>query len=210
VDEPASDSAETNELLRQARCGSQQAFDRRFRRDQLDLHEFVARRLDPRLRARVDPSDVVQETQLEVLQRLADFLQRQPMPFRLWLHKTAYERLLRLHRQHVGAARRAVGREVPLPDRSSLLLAQRLLAPGSSPSGQCDRRERVRRVRQVVAQLPEADREVLVMRALDGLSYQEVACLLEIDPTTARKRHGRALLRLHQLLAAAGLKESHR
>jgi RNA polymerase sigma-70 factor (ECF subfamily) len=210
VNEPASDSAETNELLRQAGCGSRQAFDRLIGRYQLDLHEFVARRLDPRLRARIDPSDVVQETQLEVLQRLADFLQRQPMPFRLWLHKTAYERLLMLHRQHVGAARRAVGREVPLPDRSSLLLAQQLLAPGSSPSGQCDRRERVRRVRQVVAQLPEADREVLVMRDLDGLSYEEVACLLEIDPAAARKRHGRALLRLHQLLAAAGLKESHR
>jgi RNA polymerase sigma-70 factor (ECF subfamily) len=210
VDEPANDSTETNELLRQAAGGSRQAFDRLFGRHQLDLHEFIARRLDPRVRARIDPSDVVQETQLEVLRRLADFLQRQPMPFRLWLHKTAYERLLMLHRQHIGAARRAVGRELPLPDRSSVLLAQQLLAPGSSPSGQCDRRERVRRVRQVVAQLPEADREVLVMRDLDGLSYQEVGCLLEIDPAAARKRHGRALLRLHQLLAAAGLKESHR
>ena len=210
MDEPANDSTETNELLRQAAGGSRQAFDRLFGRHQLDLHEFIARRLDPRVRARIDPSDVVQETQLEVLQRLADFLQRQPMPFRLWLHKTAYERLLVLHRQHVGAARRAVGREVPLPDRSSVLLAQQLLAPGSSPSSQCDRRERVRRVRRVVAQLPETDREILVMRDLDGLSYEEVACLLEIDPSAARKRHGRALLRLHQLLAAAGLKESHR
>ena len=208
MDQPAGDSDETIELLRQAGCGSRQAFDRLFGRYLLDLHEFVARRLDPRLRARIDPSDVVQETQLEVLRRLADFLQRQPMPFRLWLHKTAYERLLVLHRQHVGAARRAVGREVPLPDRSSALLARQLLAGGSTPSHQLSRRELVRQVQEVVAGLAEADREVLFMRHYEGLSYQEVACILDIDPAAARKRYGRALLRLHQLLADAGLGES--
>ena len=50
-----------------------------------------------------------------------------PMPFRLWLRKTAYERLLMIQRHHVDAQRRAVGREVALPDRSSLLVARRLL-----------------------------------------------------------------------------------
>jgi RNA polymerase sigma-70 factor (ECF subfamily) len=130
------------------------------------------------------------------------------LPFRLWLRKTAYERLLMLHRRHVAAARRTVGREEPLPDRSSVLLAKHLLAPGSTPSRQFDRRERARRVREVIAQLPEADREVLVMRDLDGLSYQEVASILDIDSAAARKRHGRALVRMHHLLAAAGLKES--
>jgi RNA polymerase sigma-70 factor (ECF subfamily) len=113
-----------------------------------------------------------------------------------------------LHRRHIAAARRTVGREEPLPDRSSIMLAKHLLAPGSTPSCQFDRRERARRVREVIAELPEAYREVLVMRDLDGLSYQEVACILEIDSAAARKRHGRALVRLHQLLAAAGLKES--
>jgi RNA polymerase sigma-70 factor (ECF subfamily) len=207
MDEPSDDSAETRELLRQAGAGSRRAFERLCARHQPALRAFVARRLDPRLRPRIDPSDVVQETELEVFRRLADFLRRQPMPFRLWLHKTAYERLLMLHRRHVAAARRAVGREVPLPDRSSELLSQKLLAPGSSLSHQLDRRERARRVREVLARLPEADREVLVMRDLDGLSYEEVAGILDIDPAAARKRHGRALLRLHQFLAAAGLEE---
>jgi RNA polymerase sigma-70 factor (ECF subfamily) len=183
------------------------AFEQLLARYQQDLHGFIARRLDPKLRSRLDPSDIVQETQLEVFRRLADFLARRPMPFRLWLHKMAYERLLMAHRRHVAAARRTVGREEPLPDRSSMLLAKHLLAPGSTPSRQVDRRERARRVREVIAQLPEADREVLVMRDLDGLSYQEVACILDIDAAAARKRHGRALVRLHHLLAAAGLKE---
>ena len=204
------DSGETQGLLREAAAGDRHAFDQLLARHRKSLCKFVELRMDPKLRTRVDASDVVQETQLEAFRRLPDFLERRPMPFHVWLRKTAYERLLMARRQHVDAGQRAVGREVPLPDRSSLLLAQQLLAPGSSPSGQCDRRERVRRVRGVVAQLPEADREILVMRDLDGLSYQEVACLLEIDPAATRKRHGRALLRLHQLLAAAGVKESHR
>jgi RNA polymerase sigma-70 factor (subfamily 1) len=207
MDHSAADSTQTRALLQQAGAGDSAAFDELFTRHRRDLRAFIARRLDPKLRARVDPSDVMQETQLEVFRRLADFVARQPMPFRLWLHKTAYEQLLMLHRRHIAAARRAVGREEPLPDRSSILLAKHLLAPGSTPSRQFDRREQARRVREVIAQLPEADREVLVMRDLDGLSYQEIACLLDIDPTAARKRHGRALVRLHRLLAA-GLKES--
>ena len=50
------------------------------------------------LRARVDPSDVVQEAQMEVVRRMDDYLKRRPMPFRLWLCKTAKERLLNLRR----------------------------------------------------------------------------------------------------------------
>jgi RNA polymerase sigma-70 factor (ECF subfamily) len=208
MDEIAPDSAETQELLRQARAGDRQAFEKLFARYRSELRRLIAMRLDPKIQARVDPSDVVQETQLEAFCRLPDFLERRPMPFRLWLRKTAYERLLVARRQHVQAARRAVGREVPLPERSSLLLAQQLLAPGSTPSQRLDRREMARRVRQALGQLPESDREILLMRAYEGLSNQEVGYLLDIDPDAASKRHGRALLRLHKILSQGGRTES--
>src|SRR5262245_22117057 len=133
--DPVQDSDTTRDLLEQAADGDRDAFDRLFSRHRPELHEFVAVRLDPRLKARADASDIVQETQMEMYRRLPDFLQRRPMPFHLWLRKTAYERLLMLRRQHLGAARRSVMREVGLPDRSSLLLAQRLFA-GGSPSRQ--------------------------------------------------------------------------
>ena len=114
-----------------------------------------------------------------------------------------------LRRCHLGAARRAVGREVALPDRSSLMLAQQFLARGATPSQQLDQQELARRVRQAVGQLPEADQEVLLMRTFEGLSFEEVGYMLQIDPAAARKRHGRALLRLGKILADGGLKESH-
>src|SRR5262249_21920726 len=122
--------------------------------------------------------------------------------------KTAYERLLVARRRHLEAGRRAVPRELPLPDASSMALAQQIMARGPSPLQELDQKEMARRVRQAVAQLSEPDQEILFMRSFEGLSYQEVGYLLEVDPATARKRHGRALLRLTQFLADHGLTES--
>jgi len=208
MNELLADSVETRGLLEKAGAGDRRAFDRLLARHRPDLRQFVELRIDPRMRARLDPSDVVQETQLEVVRRLPDFLARQPMPFHVWLRKTAYERLLMARRQHVGASQRAVGREVPLPDRSSLLLAQRILPRGSTPSQRLGRRELAQRVHEALAHLPEADREILVMRSLEERSYEEIGCILEIDPAAARKRHGRALIRLHKLLVEGGLTDS--
>jgi DNA-directed RNA polymerase specialized sigma24 family protein len=56
--------------------------------------------------------------------------------------------------------------------------------------------------------LPEGDREVLILRKLEGLSNQEAAQLLDIDPATASRRFGRAVLRLRDILIEAGLMES--
>src|SRR5439155_3051803 len=106
--EPASDSEDTQQLLDRVRAGDQNAFDLLFGHYRAFLHRVVAFRMDPKLRSRVDVSDVVQETQLEAFRRLDDFLERQPMPFHLWLRKTACERLFKLQRRHVEAGRRAV------------------------------------------------------------------------------------------------------
>src|SRR5262249_27747252 len=104
-----------------------------------------------------------------------------------------------MRRYHLRTARRAMGRGVALPERSSLLLARQLLAGGSTPSQRLDQEELGRRVRQAVSQLPEMDREVLLMRTYEELSFEEVAFVLKIDPAAARKRHGRALLRLGKI-----------
>ena len=202
------DSAETRALLQRANDGDRQALERLFARHEPYLRQLVLFRLDPRLRARVDPSDVVQETQLEALRLMDDYLRRRPMPFRLWLTKTAHDRLRKVRRRHAETAGRAVSREVPLPDASSLVLARQLFAHGSTPSRQFSRQETISHVRKALAQLPDADREVLLMRTFEGLSFQDVACLLDIDATVARKRYGRALLKLRKLLFESGLRDA--
>jgi RNA polymerase sigma-70 factor (ECF subfamily) len=208
MDRVTPDSADTERLLERVTAGDRLAFEELFARHRAYLRQVVEFRLDSRLRGRVDPSDVVQEAHLEAFRRLPDFLRRRPMPFRLWLRKTAHERLLVARRRHLEAGRRAVPRELPLPDASSMALAQQIMARGPSPLQELDQKEMARRVRQAVAQLSEPDQEILFMRSFEGLSYQEVGYLLEVDPATARKRHGRALLRLTQCLADHGLTES--
>ena len=198
------DSDETSGLLDEIRDG-QPAFDRLFTRHRDALRATVSLRFDPALRGRLDPSDVVQDTQMEAFRRLPEFLQRQPMPFHLWLRKMAYERLIMMRRRHLGASCRAVGSELPLPEQSSVMLAKNLLANEKSPSQQVETAELAHRVRLALAQLPDMDREILLMRTFEMLSYDDIACVLEIESATARKRYGRALLRLHGLIVAEGI-----
>jgi RNA polymerase sigma-70 factor (ECF subfamily) len=202
------ESEETQSLLARVEAGDRQAFERLFARHRSYLRQLVEVRLDPKLRPRLDPSDVVQEAHLEAIRRLGAYLEQRPLPFRLWLRQIAYDHTLKARRHHLGTARRALGRETPLPERSSNLLAQQLLAGGSTPSQHLDRRELARRLREALAQLPDTDREMILMRHFEGLSNQEVGCLLGIDPATASKRHGRAMLRLHRILFEGGLTES--
>lgn len=197
------DSDGTCGLLERVRDGDPAALDELLARHRAGVQAFVEARLEPRLRARLDPSDVVQEAQLEVAQRMDDFLSRRPMPFHLWVRRTAYQRLLKLRRDH-RRDRRTVEREEPLPEGSSLLLARPLLG-GTSPSQQAEARELAERVSRAVAGLPEADREVLLMRHAEELPYEEIAFLLDVTAPAARQRYGRALIRLQAALGEHGL-----
>jgi RNA polymerase sigma-70 factor (ECF subfamily) len=208
MNEFATNSEQTEHLLEQVRSGDHGAVDRLFARHRDYLCQFVQLRLDPKLRPRVDPSDLVQEAHLEAVRRLSDYLQETGMPFRLWLRQIAHDRLLKARRYHLGTARRSLQLEMPLPDGSGGLLAQQLFATGSSPSQRLGRRELEERLQEALAQLPQTDREIVLLRTIEGLSYQEVGYLLTIEPAAARKRHGRALVRLHKIIFAGGLTES--
>jgi RNA polymerase sigma-70 factor (ECF subfamily) len=201
----SANSARTERLLELAGAGQSQAVDELLARHRPYLQQFVGLRFDPLLRRRADPSDVVQEAQIEAARRLAEYLQQPEMPFRLWLRQIACDRLVMLRRRHLGAARRSVHRDVALPEQSSVALARQLLARGATPSEQVARRELARRVHQALTRLPEADRDMLLMRNFEGLSNQEAAQVLRISPTAASQRYGRALLRLRNVMIGTGL-----
>ncbi len=87
------DSENTEHLLDRIEAGDESALDQLLDRHRDLLRRFIDMRLSPRLRARVDASDVVQEAQIELAKRIQEFLQRRPMPFHVWLRKTAYQNL---------------------------------------------------------------------------------------------------------------------
>lgn len=201
------ESAEVERLLAEVRGGNRQALDTLLGLHRAYLRTLVELRLDPKLRARVDASDVVQETSLEAVRRVNAYLDRPALPFRLWLRQIAFDRLLMARRQHVEAGRRAVEREAPLPDQSSLHLAQLALAAGPTPSQAFAQDEMAERVRRGLAALEDDDREILLMRNFEGLSNQEAAQVLALEPAAASKRYGRALLRLRKTLLEQGVPE---
>ena len=202
------DSGETKALLQLAREGRADAVSKLFSRHLAPLRQTVARRLRPETQARFDISDVIQETHQQALRQLDDFLQRRPMPFRLWLLKTAHQRLIDLERVHLRASKRALTRELPLPDGSSMDLARHVMGTSRSPDDEAAVREQGRIVRRCLADLAEMDREVLLLRVFEGLKNVEIAAVLDIHPDAAKKRFARSLLRLRRLLTEAGIQES--
>ena len=203
--EQSADSTQTCQFLELLREGRPGAADGLLARHRRYLRQLIALRLDPQMRARVDPSDIVQEAQMEAVRRLEGYLARPQLPFRLWLRQIAHDRLIMARRRHVGAAIRTTKRDVP--ERSSFALAEQLLASKSGPSERLRRSELVHRVHQAIANLGESDREILLMRNFESLSNQEVAQVLDITPTAASQRCGRALLRLRKQLLADGAEE---
>jgi RNA polymerase sigma-70 factor (ECF subfamily) len=195
---------DTDQLLRRIAQGDAAARELLLARHRDRLRLMVALRLDPRLQARVDPPDVVQDTLTEADAKLADYARRRPLPFYPWLRRLAWEHLVRLHRRHVVARRRRVGREevppAPLPDASAWELASRLAARDSSPSAWL-RRDGLRgRLRHALARLAENDREVLVLRNLEDLSPGEIAAVLGLTEAAVKMRQLRALQRLRERL----------
>lgn len=200
----AGDDSTAQELLRRASEGDQGACQDLLQLHRKRLRRMVAVRLDQRLAARVDPSDVVQEALLEAAKKLPAYLRERPLPFYPWLRRLAWERLVKLHRRHLHSQKRVATREQPwdsrMSDESLALLANRLMGTGTSPSGRLVREELRQRVRAGLAQLSKTDREVLVMRYLEDLPTSDIASILAIGEGAVKMRHRRALSRLSRLL----------
>src|SRR5262245_29181201 len=102
---------DTELLLDLVGQGDRAARDRLLGRHRQRLRNLIALHLDPRVAARIDPSDVVQESLAEADRRLADFLRGRPLPFYPWLRRLALQRLTDLHRLHLRSKKRTVRRE---------------------------------------------------------------------------------------------------
>ncbi len=193
----------TQHLLDRATRGDAKARDVLLQLYRDELRRMVEARLDPRIAARVDASDVVQDTLIEASRRLDEYLLERPLPYFAWLRQLAGERIVGTHRQHVHAQRRSIYRErrgLEIPEKSAAALVSRLFADDTSPSNQLARKEQTARVMEALASLSVKDREVLLMRHLEQLSAAEIADALEISEAAVKSRLVRGLLHLRALL----------
>ena len=199
-------SNETLRLIGLARAGDRQALSALLERHRDRLRRMVELRLDWRLQARIDASDILQDAFLEVASRLDEYLRAPELPLFLWLRLVVGQRLATVHRHHLGTQMRDAGREIALyrdalPAASSAALAGQLLGRQTSPSQAAVRAEQVVRLQEALNTLDPVDREVLALRHFEQLTAAETARVLGISEEAAAKRYIRALKRLKQILA---------
>ncbi len=203
----ADNSADTARLLEQARAGDKEALNDLFARHRPRLRRMVDLRLDRRLQARIDASDVIQDAYFDVVTRLNEYLSEPSYPLFLWLRLIVGERLLKLHRHHLGTQMRDAGLEVSiyrgaLPAASSAALAAQLLGKHTSPTQAAVRAERMMRLQEALNALEPIDREILSLRHFEEMTIGETALSLGIEESAAAKRYIRALKRLKATLAS--------
>ena len=191
-------------LLQRAASGEPNASSELFAQYRDQLMRAVRSRMDRQLRSRLDPSDVVQDAMASAAKRLPNFYNNGGRHFYMWLRKIAFERLIQLHRFHVGATKRSVLRETiglpKLSDDSVVSLSKIVSAPTRTPVSEVIQGELLQRLRSGLDELPEADQEVLVLRHLEHLSVKEVASELGLSEAATQSRYRRAIERLHKRL----------
>jgi RNA polymerase sigma-70 factor (ECF subfamily) len=168
-----------------------------------DYLRLLARvQLDPRLRGKLDPSDVVQQTLLEAHQKREQFRGATEAEWLAWL-RTALAHNLADALRAFGQAKRDVVRERALADAadaSSRRLEAWLAAEQSSPSQQAQRHERAAQLAAALAALPDDNREALVLHYCEDRPLAEIAQRLGRTPAAVAGLLKRGLKQLRAAL----------
>lgn len=198
----SNDSNLTIRLLEAVESGDRRALEQLLQRHRPYLKHVVELRLEPKLRQRVDPSDIVQDSLAVAAARLPEFIRERPVSLRIWLRRNAMERLVDARRRHY-AKRRDARREFAVTDASSMAITRTLFQEDIVNTLQ--RKELSNRVRDAINKLSAPDQEIIILRHAENLTNQEAAEAMDIDPGAASKRYGRALGRLSTELRKLGI-----
>jgi RNA polymerase sigma-70 factor (ECF subfamily) len=155
----------------------------------------------------VDASDVVQEAYLQAAAHRSDYFQNPSVPLFLWLRGVVANKLLEVHRHHLGTRMRDAARDVSThahaatPDATSVALVDQLTAGATGPGTAAGHAEVRLRLREALDGMDATDREVLALRHFEQLTNAEAASVLGIEERAAAKRYVRALQRLKNILS---------
>lgn len=197
---------EMQPLLALAAAGDRAAWGALLASYQERLARMVAFRMDDRLRGRIDASDVVQDGLLAASAHRVKYFRAPGAPLFLWLRGVVMNKLLELHRHHLGTRMRDAKRELPLdadrwPDETTAAVCGHLTGHLTSPSVAAARVEVRTRLTEALSEMDPTDREVLALRHFEQLTNAEAAQVLGIQERAAAKRYLRALGRLKTILS---------
>lgn len=156
------------------------------------LRAFIRLRCGPAIRARESASDLAQSVCREVIEDLDRFDYQGEPAFLGWLFAKALSKVRDRNRYH-RAQKRDHGREVSIADQYATIVTPSRVAGGH---------EEVQRMEGAFDELPEEYREVIVLRKLADLSYEEVGARLGKSAAAARALCDRAMKRLTWILSS--------
>jgi RNA polymerase sigma-70 factor (ECF subfamily) len=191
------------QLLQQARAGNAEALGQLLQTYRRYLAFLAGLEIGRRLQGKVDPSDVVQEAFLGAHRDFAGFRGTTEKEFTAWLRQVLASVLANLVRHYQGTQRRDVRLERQLVldlEESAQALDRALIDAGASPSQQAASREQAVLLANALARLPDEQRQLLVLRHLEGLTFAEVARRLGRSPDSVKKQWPRALAALRRAL----------
>jgi RNA polymerase sigma-70 factor (ECF subfamily) len=172
------------------------------------LKELVARQLDPRLKSRVDPSDIIQEAFLVAARELQIFASSSETPFSLWLYRLVRSRMVEAYRFHAKRQRRSVFKERTAPSHSTTdwlkPIVESIADPSSGPLSKIAQSEQILHLNAMIERLRPENRELLKLRYEDGLTIPEISIVLGIREPAAKMRHLRLLESLRKMLRDHG------
>lgn len=163
------------------------------------IREMIRLRIDRRLAARLDASDIVQETYLRACQGLENYLRDPQVPPLIWIRTLGKQLVAETHRKQFREIR-SPRREQEWQTHENGDFMQLIAESTDSIRSQLARHELLQKVHQNIAYLSELDREVILMRHMEGLEMSEIAEVLEVPLETAKKRYQRAIQRFREML----------
>jgi RNA polymerase sigma-70 factor (ECF subfamily) len=167
------------------------------------LRLLAGLQLDPRLRGKLDPSDIVQEALARAHEKAAQFRGSTEAEHAAWLRQILHNQLAQAVRRFLGADKRDAARERSLHaalEESSARLEALLAAEQTSPSQRAVREEELLRLARALAQLPEDQRRAVELHHLQGQPLEEIAATLGRSEAAVGGLLRRGLKRLRELL----------
>lgn len=191
-------------LLTAARSGAPDALGRIFEAARGHLLELADRELPPELRAKMGPSDLVQETAVEMQRGFAGFVGTTPEECFAWLREILRNNAVDAVRHYRERLKRTVNREVSL-SANSRHADEALVDRRRSPDASAIRREEVDALALVLPRLPAEARLILELRYGAGLSFAAIATHMNRSPKTVRKIWYRAVAHAQRELGNDGV-----
>ena len=202
--EPELDFDSISRLIPPSKEGDQDARQQLLSQIQDYVNLMAARHMDQSLRTKAGPSDIVQQSLTQVVQNFDQFRGGTAAEFRGWLKTIVVNEMGKMRRDY-HAMKRNVAREVPLSEQphgaeSAKYNLNSPTDPNPTPSSEAMVAEQIENFYQIMDRLPEDYAEVIRLRSIERMSFNEVAEKMDRTHNSVTKLWYRAILKFEELL----------